>query len=165
MKSISKKLILLLGVVLLSSALVACHEKGAANGSQKVGVIDMQQVLQSPTVQAMGKKIMATSGPEQAKLKAQYTTLMTTRSQAAKAKGAEKKSLEAKAKQQAASFSVAMNAAQQEQAKQGHELQEQVTTAISKVADEDGLSYVYLKQAVMFGDAEDITDKVIQELK
>lgn len=157
----SKKIITWVGLLVISVALVGCGRNG---GGEKVGVIDMNALFQSPVIQQMGQQLMGQAGPEQAKLKAAYQEVMATRTAVAKATGASKKALQDKLKTQEASFSTLMKSAQQNQAQQEQAMQDKVTAAIAKVAGDEGVSFVYAKQAVLFGNTDDITDKVIKQL-
>ncbi len=162
MKLATKKLMGLVSVLLLSVTLVACNQNGSS--SQKVGVIDMNVLFQTPAVQQMGQQLMQQAGPEQAKLKAAYQQVMAMRSEAAKAKPAQKKAMDEKLKAQETSFATMMRNAQQDQAKQERAMQDKVNAAVAKVAGSEGLSFVYAKQAVLFGNTVDITDKVAKQL-
>lgn len=164
MKYISSKTIGLIAAAALALSLVACHQGGTTGSSQKIGVIDMQQLLAAPAVQHMGHSLMAKSAPAQAKLKAEYKKVMATRSAAQKAKGSAKTSLDAKLKTQEAAFASMMRNAQQAQAKSEHALQQKIKATIASVADDENVSYVYAKQAVLFGNTDDITDKVVHKL-
>ena len=161
MKNLRNKFIMILGLIFASVLLTGCNQN---SGSGKVGVIDMQQLLQSPAIQNMEQELMKQAAPEQAKLKQAYQAVMDTRNKLTKASAANKKQLQDQLKSQEANFSSMMQAAQQNQQKQEHDLQEKINEAIGKIADSEGLNYVYVKQVVLFGKAEDITDKVIHQL-
>jgi Skp family chaperone for outer membrane proteins len=164
MKNFNKKIAMILGLAAFSFLLAACHQNTSTASAGKVGVVDMQQLLQSPSVAKLGESIMKTSAPEEAKIKSAYKDLLTTRSAAEKATGAQKKELTDKLTSQTEKFRAMMQAAQKNQMTQENELREKVQSAIAKVAGDESITYVYAKQAVLFGNSEDITDKVIHQL-
>lgn len=165
MKSISRKISMLVGVAALSVMLAACNQSGGgSSSSQKIGVVDMSVLSQSAAVQKLGEQLMA-GGADQSKLKAAYEQIMDLQKQLSSAKtDADKKALQAKIDSQKAAFSSMMQNAQQQQAQQEHAMQSKIDTAIANVADKEGVSYVYVKQAVLYGNTDDITDKVIKAL-
>lgn len=164
MKLFNKKLGAIFTVIVFSFLLASCHQNSGTATAGKVGVVDMQTLLESPAVHHLSETMMKTAGPAQAKLKDAYKALLETRSEADKATGNKKKALMSQLKTQEQKFQAMMADAQKNQMKQEHELQEKVKSAISQVADNENLSYVYIKQAVLFGNADDITDKVISKL-
>jgi len=146
----------------LGAGLVACN---SGNGSgQKVGVIDMQQLLQSPQVQQLSQQFFKDGQSDQSKLKAAYQQVLATRVAVSKATGAAKESLQAKLKKEEADFSAQMNVAQSQQTKQEQAMQQKIQDDIAQVAKSEGLNTVYVKQVVLFGNTEDITDKVIKSI-
>lgn len=164
MKSIGRKVSLLLGVAAFSLMLAACSQSGGSSSSQKIAVVDMSVLSQSPAVQKLGAQLMA-GGADQSKLKAAYQEVMALQNQLASAKtDADKKALQAKVDSQKAAFSAMMQNAQQQQAQQEHAMQSKIDTAIANVADKEGASYVYVKQAILYGNVDDITDKVVKAL-
>lgn len=157
-----KKIVMMFSIIALGIGLVACNN---GNGSsQKVGVIDMQQLLQSPQVQQLSQQFFKDGQSDQSKLKAAYQQVLATRVAVSKATGAAKASLQAKLKKEEADFSAQMNVAQAQQTKQEQAMQQKIQDDIAKVANSEGLSAVYVKQVVLFGNTEDITDKVIKSI-
>ena len=143
--------------------LASCNNNNSSNAS--IGVVDVMQVMQSPEVQALGQSMMNKDNGAQAQLKAAYQTLQTANAAVKSAKPAEKAGAEAKAKTAQDNFNKLMASFQSEQQNQQNQLRDELTTAIGTVAKAKGISTVYMKQVVLYGQQTDITADVIAQLK
>jgi Skp family chaperone for outer membrane proteins len=158
------KLVALTGM-LASAVLLLASCNNNNTGSASIGVVDVMQVMQSPEVQALGQSMMNKDSGAQAQLKAAYQTLQTANAAVKSAKPADKTGAEAKAKTAQDNFNKLMASFQSEQQNQQNQLRDELTTAIGVVAKAKGISTVYMKQVVLYGQQTDITTDVIAQLK
>ncbi len=147
-------------VVILAGSLLLT---GCNQGGGKAGTVDMMKLMQSPELKTISQSMMTQDKSAQTELKAAYDAMQAANSAAQKAKGSSSAQAQAKAAQ--AKFSGMMASFQKQQQSQQAELKTDVTVAIETVAKSKGLSVVYVKQAVLYGNDEDVTKDVITQLQ
>jgi Skp family chaperone for outer membrane proteins len=152
----------LVGVIVLAGSLLltSCHQ-----GNDKAGTVDMMQLMQSPVIKTLSQSMMTQDQASQTELKSAYETMQQTSAEAQKAKGAAKKNAEKEAESAKTKFTGLMNSFQQTQKAQQEQLKNDISSAIATVAKAQDLSHVYIKQVVLYGNDQDITQDVLNELK
>lgn len=157
-----KLLGLLIAVVFGAAVLAGCNN--SIGGHQKIGTVDMAQLVQSPAFQKLSQSLATQDKASQSQLKAAYNDLQAANAAVKKATGAAKQSATAKAKAAQAKFTNLMTAFQSTQKQQQMQLKNKLEAAISAVAKEKGLSTIYLKQVVLYGNDPDVTQDVLNKL-
>jgi Skp family chaperone for outer membrane proteins len=154
-----KKLGLLSIVAAAALALSSCGQ------NSNIGVVDIQQLLQSPSISALSQSLTTQDAGQQKQLSAAYQTLQAAQTALKNNKDATKNaSLQATVNTSKASFDKLMQTAQAAQQGQQQQLQNAIQNAIASVAQSKGISSVYIKQVVLYGKSTDITSDVIAAL-
>lgn len=151
-----------LGAVLVAGSLMltSCGQGSSAN----LGVVDMMQLMQSSQLQQLTQSMVTQDKDTQAKLKTAYDAMQAANAAASKAVGAAKAKAQSDAKAAQANFSTLMANFQKSQQSQQDQLKADVVSAIGTVAKAKGLSAVFVKQAVLYGNTTDITNDVITQI-
>ena len=164
-----KKLLITLG--LLSGLSLALN----ANADIKIGVLDLQAVLQqSPQVQAADVKFRKEFGPREQKIKAQAATLQTEVDQLNRNAAVMSAAEQGKAKDKIAKDQDNLQQAQAQfqqdvQTAQGKAMQQiltQIKTVVATIAEQKNYDLVVQKSSVVYSkDEYDVTTLVVKQLK